>query len=264
MTEMETPGWASTPSSLASTPRQFGASAAAAGAAGETLQAVAASLSMHLRSAASAKENAATSLQLGGTPALPGKPASASAAAALRDHAALLSLDADALTGGLHGARSVLGDLRRQLAGVQRDAVRHRQLAETALLERRCEVTLARSEAEAYRIATKARAAAITTLQRCAARARVCRLGLAWVCVGRRVAWGPFPRALLGVGFSSLPSLSRSAVAALQSDKSYLEERLASVQADLAVSAAAAAAACCLLLDGPPSPWARLLSLLDI
>ena len=49
---------------------------------------------------------------------------------------------------------------------MHRQAVRQHQLLGTLLLEKECEVKLARSEAEAYRIAARARNAAVATLQR--------------------------------------------------------------------------------------------------
>lgn len=95
---------------------------------------------------------------------------SAAAAAAdllaLGDQAELVGAEADVLREGLRGARRQLAALQRHLLAMQRQAARQQQLLGTVLMEQECEVKLARSEAEAYRTASRARTAAVGTLQR--------------------------------------------------------------------------------------------------
>ena len=85
---------------------------------------------------------------------------------ALADQAQLVQGDADVLRDGLRGARRQLAALQQQLVAMQRQALRQQQLLHTLLVEQECEVKLARSEAEAYRTAARARTAAVGTLQR--------------------------------------------------------------------------------------------------
>jgi hypothetical protein len=66
----------------------------------------------------------------------------------------------------LMAARSQLTLLQRQLTALQHEAARQRQLAATRVMERECELHLARSEADAYRIASQARSSALATLQK--------------------------------------------------------------------------------------------------
>lgn len=87
---------------------------------------------------------------------------------AMADQAQLVQADADVLADGLRAARRQLGALQLQLQTMQRQAVRQQQVLGAVLMERDCEVKLARSEAQAYRTAACARTAAVSTLQRCA------------------------------------------------------------------------------------------------
>ena len=118
-------------------------------------------------------------------PAAPPAAAAAAGAAtrgdlmALQDHAQLVGADADILRDGLRAARRQLVALQQQLLGMQRQAVRQQQVLGSVVLEKDCEVKLARSEAEAYRTAARARNAAVSTLQR-------------WVGVGMRLCGGWF------------------------------------------------------------------------
>lgn len=84
---------------------------------------------------------------------------------ALADGAQLVQADADVLRDGLRAARRQLGALQQQLLAMGRQAARQQQLLGAALMERECEAKLARSEAEAYRTAARARTAAVGTLQ---------------------------------------------------------------------------------------------------
>ncbi|GAB4819467.1 hypothetical protein N2152v2_006513 [Parachlorella kessleri] len=90
----------------------------------------------------------------------------ASHVVALHDHAQLLQVDTELLREGLRGARRQLQALQRQLLRMQREAGRQQTLAETLRMEKECEVRLAKSEAEAYRVAAAARNAAVTSLQK--------------------------------------------------------------------------------------------------
>ena len=84
---------------------------------------------------------------------------------ALSDQAQLVQAEADVLRDGLRGARRQLGALQQALLAMQRQAVRQQQVLGAALMELQCEAKLARSEAEAYRTAARARTAAVGTLQ---------------------------------------------------------------------------------------------------
>lgn len=84
----------------------------------------------------------------------------------LADQAQLVQGSADVLREGLRGARRQLAALHRQLASMQRQALRQQHVLGSLLVEQECEVKLARSEAEAYRTAARARTAAVSTLQR--------------------------------------------------------------------------------------------------
>lgn len=86
---------------------------------------------------------------------------------ALQDHAQLVQADADTLRDGLRAARRQLAALQAALGAMQRQAVRQQHALAAVLMEQECELKLARSEAEAYRTAARARTAAVSTLQRC-------------------------------------------------------------------------------------------------
>lgn len=88
---------------------------------------------------------------------------------ALADHAQLVQADADTVRDGLRGARRQLAALQAALGAMQRQAVRQQHALAAVLMEQECELKLARSEAEAYRTAARARTAAVSTLQRCGA-----------------------------------------------------------------------------------------------
>lgn len=77
-----------------------------------------------------------------------------------------MQIDTELLREGLRGARRQLAALQRALRRMQREAARQQQLAETLLMEKECEVQLARSEAEAYRTAATARNAAVGSMQK--------------------------------------------------------------------------------------------------
>lgn len=77
-----------------------------------------------------------------------------------------MQLDTELLREGLRGARRQLQALQRQLGRMQREAGRQQVLAETLVMEKECEVRLAKSEAEAYRVAAAARSAAVGSLQK--------------------------------------------------------------------------------------------------
>lgn len=97
--------------------------------------------------------------------ASPPPPTSVDHLLALSDQAQLVQAEADVLRDGLRGARRQLGALQQALLAMQRQAVRQQQVLGAALMELQCEAKLARSEAEAYRTAARARTAAVGTLQ---------------------------------------------------------------------------------------------------
>eukprot|EP00887_Chlorella_sp_A99_P007747 scaffold20.g7747.t1 len=71
---------------------------------------------------------------------------------------------ADAIREGLRSSRQQLSALHRQLLAMQREAVRQQRLVGVVLLEKECELRLARAEAEALRTAGRARTAVVSSL----------------------------------------------------------------------------------------------------
>ncbi len=155
-------------------------SVASVAAAASAPPAVAASVRRPVRPAAVAAPAAAPWAPA----AAPGSPTPVDHLLALADHAQLVQADADVLRDGLRGARRQLAALQAALGAMQRQAVRQQHALAAVLMEQECELKLARSEAEAYRTAARARTAAVSTLQRCAG------VGMAWGGSSLEYTWG--------------------------------------------------------------------------
>ena len=113
---------------------------------------------------------------------------SQAASAAVDDRVQSPQAEGEAIRQGLLTSRRQLSLLRRQLLAMQREAARQQQLVETLLMEKECELRLARAEAEAHRTAGRARSAVVATLQRWAQGfGAACRAP--WVCSTCRKGW---------------------------------------------------------------------------
>lgn len=122
---------ASTPSSLASTPRGCVAGPRPSSGASDTPLAVAAAVRME----------------------------------GLRAQARDVRADAAGMQGVLQLLRGHLVALQQQLSELQAEAALQRRMADDRLMEKQCEVQLALSEAASYKLAARARSAAVATLQ---------------------------------------------------------------------------------------------------
>jgi hypothetical protein len=95
--------------------------------------------------------------------------AAAAAAAALMEGLRVQARDVRADTAGMHGVlqllRGHLAALQQQLGELQAEAALQRRMADDRLMEKECELQLTLSEAASYKLAARIRAAAVATLQ---------------------------------------------------------------------------------------------------